>query len=583
MAELTLKDESVIQIGESVSKGFNDLVNSGKSILINPAGQPLTSSASDIPAGDDFIGPRMPETSEQSGILSVLENIRDGIQSLVESFTESLSFQQQEEREAERAERVAADDPTTPPSDEGDTEGGIFAGAMAKLGAIKEGASNLLSKEGFIGLLIKGGLIAGLLLLAKGLQKYGKQIAEAVAPIIDGLKIFFERLSQDIGPLLSDAFSIISDTFTGIFNLVKGIFTLDGDLIKEGFDSLKTIPLRIATFLLDAVASIINSIGAAFGVEGDITTNIKNFFIDIKNKVVESFNNVLAFFTEDIPAKVTEIKDSITGFFTDAFDKIKNGVKDAFSSVGNFFSDIGDSVKTLINSAIEALPLPKFLKKKLKLDTKASKEADERITETGIKGKYVDESISGMKRDRMGNESGALMEEGYAEAMGEGYSTLRQQKAGIGEFDFASGILTPSQYNEYMSIKDPDKQLEYLQNLDEQEQKRREKILKLKQDKIDHDRRLAKMIEEGKALQPEFGGEIISPDDQLLMDNQAYADRTRKMKEDSAAMQRRDEGKVNVVNTRGGDSNVNTANNTYTNIMEDTNTSDNSLRNYLSA
>ena len=99
MAELTLKDESVIQIGESVSKGFNDLVNSGKSILINPAGQPLTRGASDIPAEDDFIGPRMPETSEQSGILGVLENIRDGIQSLVESFADSLSFQKQEETE----------------------------------------------------------------------------------------------------------------------------------------------------------------------------------------------------------------------------------------------------------------------------------------------------------------------------------------------------------------------------------------------------------------------------------------------------------------------------------------------------
>src|SRR5210317_463850 len=235
MAELTLKDESVIQIGESVSKGFNDLVASGKSILINPAGQPLTQSAADIPTEDDFIGPRMPENN----MMSVLESIRDGIQSLVESFADSLSFQKQEEREKERAERVAADDPTPPPSDEGDTGGGIFAGAMARLAKIKEGASNLLSKEGFIGLLIKGGLIAGLLLLAKGLQKYGKQIAEAVAPIIDGIKVFFDR-------------------FTGIFNLVKGIFTLDGDLIKEGFDSLKTIPLRVATFLLDSVASIIN-------------------------------------------------------------------------------------------------------------------------------------------------------------------------------------------------------------------------------------------------------------------------------------------------------------------------------------
>ena len=50
------------------------------------------------------------------------------------------------------------------------------------------------------------------------------------------------------------------------------------------------------------------------------------------------------------------------------FNKIKNGVKDAFASVGNFFSDLGDSVKTLVNSAIDALPLPGFIKKKLKLE-----------------------------------------------------------------------------------------------------------------------------------------------------------------------------------------------------------------------
>jgi len=578
MAELTLKDESVIEIGQSVSKGFNDLVASGKSILINPAGQPLTQSAADIPAGDDFIGPRLPESSEENSMLSILENIRDGIMSLVDTFTESLSFQKQEESEAERAERVAADDPTPPPSDEGDTGGGIFAGAMARLAKIKEGASNLLSKEGFIGLLIKGGLIAGLLLLAKGLQKYGKQIAEAVAPIIDGIKVFFDRLSQDIGPLLSNAFSIISDTFTGIFNLVKGIFTLDGDLIKEGFDSLKTIPLRVATFLLDSVASIINSIGAAFGVEGDITTNIKNFFVDIKNKVVESFNNVLAFFTEDIPAKVTEIKDSITGFFTDAFDKIKNGVKDAFSSVGNFFSDLGDSVKTLVNSAIDALPLPGFIKKKLKLETKATREADERITETGIKGKYVDESVTGMERERRSGGGGALTSEAAAEVAGEGYYELKMGKLG----EQLRGILSEKELKEFQKL-DEDEQMDYLREFDEKEFARRRKILDLNDKEYAFQQKLAELRAKGEARKPEFGGEIVSPDDQLLMDNEAYANRTRQMREDSAAMQRRDEGKVNVVNTRGGDSNITTANNTYTNIMEDTKTSDNSLRDYLSA
>jgi len=186
MAELTLKDESVIEIGQSVTKGFNDLVNSGKSVLINPAGQPLTSSAADVPANDDFIGPSMPQLSEESGVMQVLKNIRDGIVLLTETFIESLSFQKQEEKEKERADRVSADDTPPPPSDEGgDEKGGFLAGAMKKFASLKDGAKSLMGKGGFMGLLIKGGLIAGLLLLAKGLQKYGKQIAEKLTPNSD--------------------------------------------------------------------------------------------------------------------------------------------------------------------------------------------------------------------------------------------------------------------------------------------------------------------------------------------------------------------------------------------------------------
>jgi len=578
MAELTLKDESVIQIGETVSKGFNDLVASGKSILINPAGQPLTQSAADIPAGDDFIGPRLPESSEENSMLSILENIRDGIMSLVDTFTESLSFQKQEEKETERADRLAATKPPSSDDKSGDTSKGIFASAMEKFAAIKEGAANLLSKEGFIGMLIKGGLIASLLFLAKMLNTYGKQIAEAISPIVDGYKRFYGRLFQDIGPMLKDAFSIISDTFTGLFDLVKGIFTLDGDLIMKGLDAITQIPKRIFEFLINAAGTIINSIGALFGAEGDVTTTVKNFFIDLENKVKEAFQNAIAFFTEDIPNAVSNITTEIGNFFKDTFDKIKNSIKNVFTSIGDFFSSIGDGIKSFINSAIDALPLPGFLKKKLKLETKVTREADERITETGIKGKYVDESISGMQRDRMGNKSGALMKEGYEEATQEGYRDVAVGPVGAQ----VKGILSGKEYNEFMKLDD-EQQMDYLRNYDEKEYKRRMMIMDLYDKEYSHRAKLARMIEEGKALQPEFGGEIVSPDDQLLMDNEAYANRTRQMREDSAAMQRRDEGKVNVVNTRGGDSNINTANNTYTNILEDTNTSDNSLRNYLSA
>ena len=578
MAELTLKDESVIQIGETVSKGFNDLVASGKSILINPAGQPLTQSAADIPTENDFIGPRLPESSEENSMLSILENIRDGIMSLVDTFTESLSFQKQEEQEQERQERISADDPTPPEDTGGDTSKSIFASAMEKFAAIKEGAANLLSKEGFIGMLIKGGLIASLLFLAKMLNTYGKQIAEAISPIVDGLKRFFGRLFKDIGPMLKDAFSIISDTFTGLFDLVKGIFTLDGDLIMKGLDAITQIPKRIFEFLINAAGTIINSIGALFGAEGDVTTTVKNFFIDLENKVKEAFQNAIAFFTEDIPNAVSNITTEIGNFFKDTFDKIKNSIKNLFTSIGDFFSSIGDGIKSFINSAIDALPLPGFLKKKLKLETKATREADERITETGIKGKYVDESVTGMERERRSGGDGALTSEAAAEVAGEGYYELKMGKLG----EQLRGILSEKELKEFQKL-DEDEQMDYLREFDEKEFARRRKILDLNDKEYAFQQKLAELRAKGEARKPEFGGEIVSPDDQLLMDNEAYANRTRQMREDSAAMQRRDEGKVNVVNTRGGDSNINTANNTYTNIMEDTNTSDNSLRNYLSA
>ena len=53
----------------------------------------------------------------------------------------------------------------------------------------KDKVSGLLGAGGFKGLLVKGGLIFGLLGIAKLMQKYGKEIAEKV-PIVDGIKSF---------------------------------------------------------------------------------------------------------------------------------------------------------------------------------------------------------------------------------------------------------------------------------------------------------------------------------------------------------------------------------------------------------
>ena len=568
MAELTLKDESVLEIGKSVSQSFEGLAKTGKSLVVSPSGTSAVQA-------NDFIGPKLPETNESEGVLyqtSLLEEISQGIQDLILSFTDMLSFNKKEAADQDIQERVREGQMTeigkeTPKNDTGDPKKGLLANAMNKLAAIKEGASNLLSKEGLLGLIIKGGLIAGLLILAKGLQKYGKQISEVVAPIVDGIKRFFGRLSQDFGPALTEAFDIISDTFTGLLDIVKGVFNLDGEQIMKGLDAITEIPKRIFTFLIEAAGSIINAIGAAFGIDGDVTTHVKNFLINLENSIKDTFTNA-----------IQGIKDG----FNNTIKSIKDTFMNAVSSIGGFFGSIGDKVKSMINSAIESLPLPGFVKKKLKLDTAASEAADNRITETGVKGKYADDSIVGMQRERM-TGGGATMEEGFAEATGEKYGTARITQSGTSGYDSASGILTPQQMTELNSLKTNEEQLAYLKSLDEKEQERRSMIMKLKQDKIDHDKRLAKMIEEGKALQPEFGGEIISPDDQLMMDNQAYRNRARQLNEDSAAMTNRDQGKVNVITSKGATNNVNTANNTYTTILEDTNTSDRNIRNYLSA
>ena len=573
MAELTLKDESVIEIGQSVTKGFNDLVNSGKSVLINPAGQPLSSG------GDT--GSIEPE---QSPVVSILESIRDGIASLVESFTDSLSFQKKNDKEAERAARVSADDVTPSGDGGGDSGGGFLAGAMEKFASLKQGASDLMGKGGFMGLLIKGGLIAGLLVLAKVLQKYGKQIAEAIAPVVDGLKKFFSAFKDDIGPLFSRALDIIKTAFGGIIDIFKGLFTGDASTFFGGVKKIFfDFPLKLVSYIGDAFFSLLENALAAFGIESQMVTDIKNFFRELPENITQMFKDIGAFFTETIPAKVEEIKTSIKTFFTESFDKIKNGVKDAFSAVGNFFSDLGDSVKSLVNSAIDALPLPKFLKEKLKFETKASKAAGDVVTESGIKAKYVDSDIVGMQRERASGGTGALTSEGFAEYEGEQYGKARISKSGTGGNDFASGIMTPEEFTEFNKLKSTDEQLEFLKNLDDKEQDRRRTVEKLYLDQKEENDRLAELIKEGKERQPEFGGEIISPDDQLLQDDMAYAQRTKQMKEDSAAMANKETGKMNVVNNSGGSTSTNVSNNSITNMAESTNTSDVNLREALSA
>ena len=372
------------------------------------------------------------------------------------------------------------------------------------------------------------------------------------------LKPFITTFVEGIGKTLPTIFEGIGSIIDGLISIFQGDFT-------EGFKSLFGGAGKI---LKGAADFILNFFGTS---TDEIGASIKQFFTDILDGIKAPFIAVYDFIkpggtgdqmlAEYIYEPIENFIENVKTFFTDLWDGAVQAVKDTFAGIGNFFSSIVDRIKTSINGAIDALPLPGFIKDKLKLETKASREADERITETGVKGKYVDQSVTGMERERM-TGGGATMEEGFAEATGEKYGTAKITKSGTSGYDFAAGVLTPKQMTELNSLKTTDEQLQYLKNLDDEEQKRREMIMKLRDDKIAFDKKNADYIKKYKVNEKEF----MSPDDQLLQDDIAYRNNQRQK---VAAMKPEDTGGTGTINQVIS---PNTANNTVVNNSQNVST-----------
>ena len=140
-------------------------------------------------------------------MMVVLSDIRDGIYSLVDKFSESVSLQKDQIQDSNAQDLSQVAD-----ADEGAQMTQIQEIIEVSLQKAKDKVKGLLGAGGFKGLLVKGGLIFGLLGIAKLMQKYGKEIAEKVAPIVDGVKAFFSAFTDDIGPLFDKAVAMVKDS-----------------------------------------------------------------------------------------------------------------------------------------------------------------------------------------------------------------------------------------------------------------------------------------------------------------------------------------------------------------------------------
>jgi len=572
MAELTLKDESVIQIGESVSKGFNDLVATGKSILINPAGQPLVSKADDISPTDDFIGPRQPESSP---VMDLLTSIRDGIMSLVDTFTESLTFQKQEESEAERAARISADDPTPKP-DEGT---GFFTksfmdGMKERVDSVKKFTAGFFGI--FKGLFGKAALFGLLIAFALNLDKFSGKITEVTKPIIDGLKAAFNSLKEDFVPVIEGLITGVGLAFETIKNILQGLFNWDLNQLGTGIKQLLfDIPIKLVSIIGDAFFSLLDAALNLFGVDSQMVQDIKIAFRTLPEAIENAINNTIEFFTVTIPTFFEDLKTSVVTGFNNFIDDIKNFFSNAFdfivndipNAIGNFVSDIFDKIKETINGIKDALLAPiKAVKDKVSGFFGGVKDFftgdDDKAKAEAMSSNVMDLESAKAKQKQVfdqihekGNQSGGYKNSEKAR-MKMYNAMVIEMDPSRGEEHKALNSTNPMLYADY-DYRDDRQGLDFAAS-----------------QALSERNKMREIVTNANNTTPNSNTPTITNEE---------LKKGKELNQGSVEIADRNKGNTNVVTTKGGDSNINTANNTYTNIMEDTNTSDNSLRNYLSA
>lgn len=488
------------------------------------------------------------------GQSQILEQLRDlqvravrGIRDVADRLREMLTFDKDQARkEREQAAELAkeADTPQIegPDIDTGQEEqqveegkgklqmiGQFFAG-LPGVGFISKLFKPILAFFGKGGMLVKlfgrFGPLGAFILAATLIYKYADDIAKALAPAVDKIKDIIVKLQPAIDVIMKIGDFLIKGIIKGIGEALSFVF----GTVEKFIDGFKKL---FSGDILGGINDIFEGIvRAIFAIPLMIVNFLKPLFMDLVNMIAEPWNNMVNAVHEYIGNIFTSITDffgglfdSISDFITGIPEKIMGFVTNMFSPIIDFFAGIGDRIKTVVNSVIDSLPLPKFIKDKMKFETEATKAADEVITETGVKAKYVDDSITGIQREQM-TGGGATMQEGFDEAQGEKYGTAQITKSGTGGYDFEKGIMTPKEFEEYNKL-DTDEQLAYLKSLDEEEQKRREMIMNLRDKKIAFDKQNADYIKKYKVDEPEF----MSPDDQMLQDDKILRQPKTKMED----------------------------------------------------
>ncbi len=371
--------------------------------------------------------------------MQILEQIRDiqvktlrGISDIGKTMKETLGLDKLQDRRAredateldkEKDKGLPAGSAGIEVPEEGKKETNMFGflGAIPGAGVFKKMFAPILAIFSKGGLLVKlfgkfgplGALILGFTLV----YKYADEIAAALAPAIDKIKVLIVKLQplmaflKDVGDFLIknllegvgralsfviDAVTKVVDGFTQMFNgdILGGLATIFGGI----FDFIIAIPKAMFMQVIKILSPLAKAVGDFFvDIYDGIVKSINDTIQGIKDWFNGLYDSVVGFFVtayENAKKQITSDINGMLQFVGDIFNTVYNAIADAVTAVKNFvvgipdrimsfvtsmfdpiidfFSGIGDSIKNAINGIIDSLPLPDFIKNKVKFDTTPS-------------------------------------------------------------------------------------------------------------------------------------------------------------------------------------------------------------------
>ena len=324
-AELTLKEESAVEIGKTLSNSFLGLSAAGK----------------------DTANLELDEEREQT---SFLGNISDGIKKMVTLFSGVYAATKEARQDRLITEAQGTEAEKEELSSDPERSFNIkdmFKGVGEKTKTFVAGFTGIFS-----GLFGKAALFGLLLTFALNMDKFSGQIKEFVGPIFEGLKSAFNSIKEDIFPVLENSLMFIGEAFTAISNILKGLFSGDGGAFLSGIKAvLIDLPIRFVSIIGDAFFSVVDAVLKFFGVESQMVQDIKMAFRTLPEAVSKAVDSFINFFTETIPEYFNDMINSITTGFNNFVDSVKT----AFSNAINFVVDGVTNIISTIGSFISGI------------------------------------------------------------------------------------------------------------------------------------------------------------------------------------------------------------------------------------